>query len=694
MNAEDEGQFGHLRWLLDIEIPLLVEDASWRKKQEQVKALPRWFYEPEPEVRAFFDWLVGLGTVPVLTPELWAKVKRHIQHDFIAYLHHFCFYDDRDTRVTKLAQPTASQLTVAWRFMCLIAAGVPVRMDALKTRQAGISWLLCQIVAWVVMFRENMGSVQAAHDAPTSKVVFKYIKDAHEKLPNELRPLHEYSSRTELTLRNPDPEQRRAGNGGLNSSAVVRTAGTDFLASGHPVQVLHCSEIGKWHKVCDVETVYTSVVNAVQAMPGTIIIRESTAHGAETFWHKEWKSSLKMGGAGWNGFTPVFIPWYYDERNSIKSPPGFELDSTDDAEFGDEKTLKKLYDLSDDQLWWRRETIKKQVDVGRSKTDLFKQEHPSNQVEAWLHAFGKWMAHGEFENMRIRLQEQKRAGFLREVFKGDIDPKRSVGVDGPTWPVRPTDDFLRHRSTGPLTIYRMPDFRHDYILGVDVAEGLSTGDHSCVELYQRVGFEAEGKRPMRLAAEWYGLADVDLFAEILWRLGWMYGTGKGSKRIPALIAWEKTGSGRGIATWLRKGGNGTDMYPPSRMYRRHKPETGGQQRDTDYGINTSWQSKPVMLDTWIKAVRDDELQVNDRILLEAAELERTETGRVDTQGRDAFMGSVLAAYGASFTGIMWGKEDEEKKQAMPHSVAWAVEHGRKQSGHGSLEKILNLGDEI
>jgi hypothetical protein len=66
----------------------------------------------------------------------------------------------------------------------------------------------------------------------------------------------------------------------------------------------------------------------------------------------------------------MFFPWYIEERNVLKCKKPLILD-----EF--EKTLKQTYNLTDDQINWRRQKIHDANALGREGHKLFDQENPT-----------------------------------------------------------------------------------------------------------------------------------------------------------------------------------------------------------------------------------------------------------------------------------------------------------------------------
>lgn len=684
-----------LRWLTDIERPIIIDDSSWQTKQAQVLALPRWSREPAPTTRKIFDWCRlsheqrierNQRKMPIESEAELAALRNHLVHDPVAYLWHFCYYRNRDEALRQVATPTPGQLVILWRFAKLLEANQPVRMDLLKARQGGFSWLFTNVCGWVIFFHRMIDGLAAAQDKQTSGRVFRYLRDAYDLLPPALRPEAQHSTRLELLLRrsdSPDDDDEEGEDDlGQESSLTVQTPGNDFVGTGQPIQLLHVSELGKWDKVCDTEVTYTSVVNAIQQRPMTFIFRESTAFGAESFWHREWKRSKKMGKPDHNGFTPIFIPWYFDPRNTARPPVGLEsaLYDRPDTEFGNEVNLRKRYGLGLPQLEWRRKKVAAQG--ADNPLGMQAQEHPDNDDDAWRFAGGKWFNVDDMEKLVLRTQTEMKTGLLRPVFVGDLLPRRDLGREArPLRADEHSNEWFTRRMGGLLCIYRWPDPTQDYVVGGDVADGLIGGDASCLFGYQRVGYDFEGKALMRLAFEWHGRGDDWWVAEAMYRLGWLYATGYGAERMPAMLAWERTGSGRNIARNLlmnMRGEQHEDAYPQMRMYKRIDAATVRQRPEKQYGIATSGVSKGAMLREWRAAAKEGHVQCNPELLQELGTLTVDERGLVDTQGRDRFMSSVMAVVAATSTPTIDPGGHLGMPEAQPFTGTWVLQQRKRQ----------------
>jgi hypothetical protein len=659
--------------------------------------LPRWAHKPTERVRSWFDYRHAIRDeakvkeVPVvaLEGETLTEVRDHLRKDFVAFLHSCAMFAARNTRKLMRAELMPGQLVIAWRVQAMIDAGVPIRIVFLKVRQMGSSWLWMQFAYWYLGFRPNRGELILSHEKDTTKQIFGYLREAWFRMPPELRPAYEHSSTTLLNL-NAQLKKRLAGAEGLNSQAAVLTAKNNLGGTGFPTQGVIGSEAGRYDLVTtSVASLMTSIGGGIQEDdPDTFKVWESTAFGAGTWFHRECKAAqLGHGDKGWNGYLFIFVPWFFDPRNAAKktSLSVEDLESDEKSLFGNERALMTRFDLTLEQMDWRRQRIMAMPDDAFSKLDLFKQDFPSTPEEAWLHSVGRAFAPDFVTSLRERVDAEA----LKPMFIGEMAHERSKGtaLDFRTWTMM--------RPGGPLRIYRLPNPSYDYLVGADLAFGLTGGDRSCFKVYQRVGFPSEERRPMRLAAEWIGHADDDTFAHLLWRIGWFYSVGYGPARVPAMLAWESSGPGQNVARWLRKGENPEqqiDPYPAGRMFRKYHQHKLKGRHDVAFGIATTATSKPVMIGEFVKAARADELQLIAEDVDEIETLERDEKNKIDTQGKDRFMAVVMAAFAAVTTPIMWGREEDKPEQPKPYTGAW-FEMKRQQrladeAGEDTYENIL------
>jgi hypothetical protein len=130
------------------------------------------------------------------------------------------------------------------------------------------------------------------------------------------------------------------------------------------IQLFHGSEVAFWPHA---EAHAAGVLQAVPDAPGTEVILESTANGVGNFYHQKWRDAER----GIGDFIAVFVPWFWQEEYRKEVPDDFAMD-------GEEAEYARLYDLSPEQMAWRRNKIAELKD-----TSLFKQEYPATAAEAF-----------------------------------------------------------------------------------------------------------------------------------------------------------------------------------------------------------------------------------------------------------------------------------------------------------------------
>jgi hypothetical protein len=140
---------------------------------------------------------------------------------------------------------------------------------------------------------------------------------------------------------------------------------------------------------------------------------------------------------------------------------------------------------------------------------------------------------------------------------------------------------------GALRIWEAPQQRHVYVIGADVAEGLSYGDYSSAHVIDvRTGM---------MVAHWHGHVDADLFgSDILFKLGAFYNQ--------ALVGVESNNHGLTTLKALQRH-NYRPLYRQRRLNTRNAPQTEA------LGWRTTAATKPLMIDELGKELRDGGLDV-------------------------------------------------------------------------------------
>lgn len=290
---------------------------------------------------------------------------------------------------------------------------------------------------------------------------------------------------------------------------------------------------------------------------------------------------------GENGYLPVFIPWFADPEYREEVPDNFERTPEEDD-------LAKEFNLDDEQLMFRRRKI------AQNGIDLFRQEFPSYADEAFL-TTGRPVFNPD---QLVQALEETR----------DVEQRLALEADEWSPNVR-----------GELTVYRKHDEGERYVIGADVAMGVRNGDYSVAQVL-------DSKK--RQVATWRGHVHPDYFAQVLYHLGTFYNE--------AFVIVEN--NSHGILTCTRLGKD--LMYPNFYTEVQHDKIT--DRETVKLGFSTTAKTKPLIIDQLRAAMRENELELNDKTTLrEMMSYIVTESGAMEAESGcfdDCVMSLALANY--------------------------------------------------
>ena len=274
---------------------------------------------------------------------------------------------------------------------------------------------------------------------------------------------------------------------------------------------------------------------------------------------------------GSNGFIPFFSAWFDTPEYRLPTPSYFERTY-------EEEDLVALYGLDNEQLMYRRQKI------AQDGLEKFVQEYPSNADEAFI-ASGRPVFNPDQIHRMLKVTEE---------------PIYRMAHEGQT--------FAEH-VRGELSVWHERDVSETYIIGADVAMGIRNGDYSVAQVLDS---------QKRLVASFRAHVHPDYFADVLYALGMYYNE--------AHIIVES--NNHGLLTCVRLG---RDMAYPN-IY-TETPEGQFNDRETiTIGFRTTEKTKPLIIDRLRAALREDELEIRDRITLqEMLSYIVTETGRMQAE---------------------------------------------------------------
>lgn len=431
-------------------------------------------------------------------------------------------------------------------------AGKPVRLIILKARQLGFSTLTEGLIFHACATRRNVNALIVAHREDATANLFRMSKLFYDELPAPVKPMLRASNAQELVFENPSKlRSEREARPGLRSRIRCATAGGRGIGRSDTLQCVHLSEYAFWPDGADGKaSTLAGILQAVPSMPGTMVVIESTANGFEDF-KERWDAAV----AGENDFEPVFFAWFENPDYSMPVVPGTEWTP-------EERDLKTAYQLTDEQLQWRRWCIAN--NCGGS-LDMFRQEYPASPGEAFLHS-----GTGVFDNEQIVLRLER---LPEPAGRGEFE-----------------DGEWTESETGAITLYELPEEGVPYVLGGDTAgEG---SDYFTAIVIDNVSG--------RIAAKLRQKYSEPEYVRQICALGRFYND--------ALVAIETNFSTYPVMKLQ-------EMEYPN-QYSREREDTYTRQMRKSYGFRTDRQSRPRAIANLVEVFSSHPEWFTDRELLE------------------------------------------------------------------------------
>ncbi|MEZ2661422.1 DNA packaging protein, partial [Aneurinibacillus aneurinilyticus] len=355
-----------------------------------------------------------------------AEAAKEILFDFEAFCAKCLKIKTKDGSLKRLILNAAQKELVRVVFEQL-AAGKPVRIIILKARQMGFSTTAEAIIYYLSSLQEAKNAFIVAQDSSASENLYDMFRLYYDEMQGVFKPMRKRNNSRRLTFENPsNKDVELIKNPGLKSKITVSSAEKKVLARSETIHYLHVSELAFWPDKKKKQHL-TSLFAAFSKEPGTVGIIESTAYGMELY-KEMWDSAV----AGRNDYIPLFFPWFEMPDYRMPVPDDFVLTEN-------EKKIKERFNLDDEQLQWRRFTIRNDFE---GDEEMFRQEYPSYPEEAFL--------------------VSGRPIFNQEQVQEDI-------MHAP--------DPIRKDFDDRLWIWEEPQPGEKYEIGSDVAEGLDEDEN-------------------------------------------------------------------------------------------------------------------------------------------------------------------------------------------------------------------------
>lgn len=474
---------------------------------------------------------------------------RRLKHEFTYYAPNMLRIRTKEGRLINFSLNTM-QKKIDATIERLKEEGKPIRIIILKYRQGGASTYTEGRIFHSTSMNKLTNSLIVAHEEAASTNLFNMSKMFYDELPNEMKPMRKTSNAKEIVFENPTADSHeKQENPGLRSRIKISTANNPDAGRSATIHNLHASEVGFWNNA---EKTMLSLLQAVPNTPNTMVILESTANGMGDYFQEQWERAKN----GESDFVPLFFAWFEE--------PAYEMDVPDNFSLSDEEQalLDQYSDITIRKLAWRRWCIANNCG---GDAELFKQEYPSNDIEAFL------------TSGRPRFDIPALREYLSQCEDGERGYLERVGGKVHFIP----------DPKGYIEVWNRPTDNSDHYTGADVAKGLITGDYSAAPTFDN---------RYNLNALWHGHIDPDLFAGQLKLIGEWYNE--------ALIVVEENNHGLTVLNSLK-----VDYW---NIYKRTTHNRATDTTKEELGWYTSEQTKKLAIDNLARLIRERKLGIKSK----------------------------------------------------------------------------------
>ena len=356
-----------------------------------------------------------------------------------------------------------------------------VMMNILKGRQQGMSTAIGGFACIEMIAHPNTRAMIASEEKGGSaenifdmyNLYFKYYQDLM------WQELKEYEWIWEGNI---EARFKYGDSCHLYNGSQLKVVG-EKLVTSRTLQFIHVSEAAFFNHLKD------CLAMMLQTMPKrSVIFLETTAKEYGNDYYDEWMGAC----AGTSSFRPLFLPWFVHEEYSepfydevAKRKFESDMGHSEDHEFGNEAELLtldatksdwfphwKTLDFSNyksptlENLKWRRGMIRNLNGVIAE----FNRQYPTLPEMAFLANTDHVL-----DMNAVRWYEQT---MLRAPERGFFEER----IDGMTMA------RYKEKSGGIISTWEHPNPHMEYILGVDAAEGMDSGDFSCAYVVSRLPF--------------------------------------------------------------------------------------------------------------------------------------------------------------------------------------------------------------
>lgn len=527
-------------------------------------------------------------------------VRIRCRYDFAFWAATFVYIKRKgggDDILFRLSRP---QRRFVERLEKLRKSGKPIRIVLLKARQWGGSTVSQLYMAWLqLVHKVGLNSLIIAHQGAGSDEIKDMFDRMIKAYPVEmLHKLGEAYDTNEAKLVGVGKSGSIYRVPQRNCKIKIGTAERPDSCRGGDYNLVHLSEVGLWKATegKKPEDIVRSACSGVLYRPYTMIVYESTANGTGNFFQREYDAAKN----GKSQFEAMFVSWFDIE---IYSTPIDDIRAFAAALYDNRNNdnVASAREESGHYLWWlwelgaSLEAIHWYI-LERAKYNehaSMASEYPSDDTEAFVHS-GTMV----FDQYKVRAFRKscKAPRYVGDVYADSDEGKNALKN------LRFSED-----KQGLLWIWEKPEVDEDekiinrYLTVVDVGGRSSKADWSVIVVFDRL-FMMDGGKPV-VVAQWYGHCDIDLLAWKAAQIAAYYDNSLLVIESNTLETHDKERDVDGDQSQFIL--NQLKRVYPNLYARKQSEEDILQGLPTKYGFHTNVATKPMIISTLVKVVREN-----------------------------------------------------------------------------------------
>lgn len=538
-------------------------------------------------------------------------VRLRFRYDFPFWAATQVYIKNKDGGEDVLFRLTRPQRRFVARLEKLRKAGKPIRIVLLKARQWGGSTTSQLYMAWLQLIHKvGLNSLIIAHQGTGSDEIKDMFDRMIKAYPVEM--LHRLGE----AYKENEPKLVGVGKSGSiyrvpqrNCKIKIGTAERPDGCRGGDYSLVHLSEVGLWKATegKKPEDIVRSACSGVLYRPYTMIVYESTANGTGNFFQREYDAAKK----GDSQFEAMFVSWFDIEKYSqaIDDIKAFAANLYDNRE---NANVSSAREESGRYLWalWEKGATLEAINwyvLERAKYNdhaSMASEYPSDDIEAFVHSGTMVFDKYKVEDFDKYCKEPRYVG---DVY-ADADEGKNALKN-----LRFSED-----KQGMLWIWELPEVDeaekvlNRYLTVVDVGGRSNKADWSVIVVFDRL-FMADGGKPV-VVAQWYGHCDIDLLAWKAAQIAAFYDNSLLVIESNTLETHDKERDVDGDQSQFIL--NQIKNVYPNLYARKQSEEDILAGLPTKYGFHTNVATKPMVISTLVKVIRENAYIERDRRCLD------------------------------------------------------------------------------